>query len=121
MFEGVSAYLETLLPRMTAVLLEKLGIVLFHQLTFAVPRLQQRISGLVVLSLFSMTMNLRWGYIPLRVPRSISCTWALLTGSYTGRYLLSRTMAHAHETILGRGVVKYRLGLLGGLRSGGHR
>ncbi|KAI0283241.1 hypothetical protein BC826DRAFT_1110230 [Russula brevipes] len=37
----VSAYLEALLPRMTAALLEKLEIVFLHQLTFAVPRLQQ--------------------------------------------------------------------------------
>jgi hypothetical protein len=41
MFRGVSAYLEALLPRMAAPLLEKLEIVLFHQLTFAVPCLQQ--------------------------------------------------------------------------------
>ncbi|KAI0283248.1 hypothetical protein BC826DRAFT_227723 [Russula brevipes] len=53
MFGGVSAYLEALLSRMTAALLEKLEIVLFHQLTFAVPsrtasssRAQRRISGL---------------------------------------------------------------------------
>jgi hypothetical protein len=41
MFGGVSAYLEALLSRMTAVLLDKLEIAFFHQLTFAVPRLQQ--------------------------------------------------------------------------------
>ena len=43
-FEGVSAYLEALLPWMTTPLLKKLGIVFFNQLTFSVPHLLQFIS-----------------------------------------------------------------------------
>jgi len=38
-FRGVSAYLEALLPRITAPLLEKLQILFFNQLTFTVPHL----------------------------------------------------------------------------------
>jgi hypothetical protein len=38
-FRGVSAYLEALLPRITAPLLEKLQILFFNQLTFSVPHL----------------------------------------------------------------------------------
>src|SRR5216683_5215040 len=40
-FWGVSAYLEALLPRMTAPLLERLDIHFFNQLTFSVPHLLQ--------------------------------------------------------------------------------
>ena len=40
-FQGASAYLEALLPRITIPLLEKLQIVFFNQLTFAVPHLVQ--------------------------------------------------------------------------------
>jgi hypothetical protein len=40
-FKGVSVYLEALLPRITAPLLEKLQIIFFNQLTFSVPHLVQ--------------------------------------------------------------------------------
>jgi hypothetical protein len=40
-FKGPSAYLEALLPRMTAPLLEKLQVGFFNQLTFSVPHLLQ--------------------------------------------------------------------------------
>ena len=40
-FQGASAYLEALLPRITMPLLEKLQIVYFNQLTFVVPHLVQ--------------------------------------------------------------------------------
>ena len=43
-FQGVSAYLEALLPRMTTPLLEKLEIVFFNQLTFSFKHLLQFIS-----------------------------------------------------------------------------
>ncbi|KAI0290770.1 hypothetical protein BC826DRAFT_523155 [Russula brevipes] len=38
-FKSVSVYLEALLPRITAPLLEKLQIIFFNQLTFSVPHL----------------------------------------------------------------------------------
>jgi len=44
-FRGVSAYLEALLPRITAPLLEKLQILFFNQLTFFVPRLLEFIGS----------------------------------------------------------------------------
>jgi hypothetical protein len=66
MFGGVrlSAYSEALLLRMTAALLEKLEITFLHQLTFAVPRLQQFVGATENLrfgsaSLCSMAMDLR--------------------------------------------------------------
>jgi len=40
-FNGVSAYLEALLPHVTAPLLEKVGIVFSNQLTTSIPHLQQ--------------------------------------------------------------------------------
>ena len=43
-FEGVTAYLEALLPRMTTPLLEKLETIFSNQLTFSVPHLLQFIS-----------------------------------------------------------------------------
>ena len=43
-FEGVSSYLEMLLPRMATPLLEKLRIHFFHQLTFSVPCLRDFMS-----------------------------------------------------------------------------
>ncbi|KAH9981792.1 hypothetical protein BJV74DRAFT_952824 [Russula compacta] len=43
-FTGVSAYLEALLPRMTAPLLKGLRIIFFNQLTFSVPHLLQFMS-----------------------------------------------------------------------------
>ena len=41
LFEGVSIYLEALLPRMTTPLLKQLEIIFFNQLTFPVPHLLQ--------------------------------------------------------------------------------
>jgi hypothetical protein len=43
-FQGVSAYLEAVVRRITAPRLEKLGFQLFHQLTFFVPHLLQFIN-----------------------------------------------------------------------------
>lgn len=40
-FSGVSAYLESVLPRMTTPLLERLRITFFNQLTYSVPHLLQ--------------------------------------------------------------------------------
>jgi len=50
-FKGTSAYLEALLPCMTAPLLAKLHVIFFNQLTFSLPRLQ---------FLLSTTENMRF-------------------------------------------------------------
>ena len=43
-FQGTSAYLETLLPRLTIPLLEKLQVYFFNQLTYPIPHLQRLMS-----------------------------------------------------------------------------
>ncbi|KAF8468668.1 hypothetical protein DFH94DRAFT_775105 [Russula ochroleuca] len=43
-FKGTSAYLETLLPRLTIPLLEKLQVYFFNQLTYPIPHLQRLMS-----------------------------------------------------------------------------
>jgi len=68
-FEGVSAYLEMLLPRMTAPLLGELRIY-FNQLTFSVPCLRDFMSKARNLHFHSATFTFYdWGIIVMLYPR----------------------------------------------------
>lgn len=66
-FRGVSAYLEALLPRITAPLLEKLQILFFNQLTFSVPHLLEFISSAENLRFSSARVTFHEGGIFTRV------------------------------------------------------
>ena len=69
-FEGVSTYLETLLPRMTAPLLEKLRIYFFNQLTFSVPCLRDFMGKARNLHFNSATFRFYdWGIAVTLYPR----------------------------------------------------
>lgn len=62
-FRGVSAYLEALLPRITAPLLEKLQILFFNQLTFPVPHLLEFIRSSENLTFSSARLTFHEGGI----------------------------------------------------------
>ncbi|KAN0114206.1 hypothetical protein V8E52_007004 [Russula decolorans] len=66
-FRGVSAYLEALLPRITAPLLEKLQILFFNQLTFSVPHLLEFIRSAENLRFSSARVTFHDGGIFTRV------------------------------------------------------
>ena len=66
-FRGVSAYLEALLPRITAPLLEKLQILFFNQLTFSVPHLLEFIRSAENLRFGSARVTFHEGGIFTRV------------------------------------------------------
>ncbi len=55
-FQGASAYLEALLPRVTIPLLERLQVFFFNQLSYSIPHLQQLLSSTG--SLWLNTVNL---------------------------------------------------------------
>jgi hypothetical protein len=64
---GVMPYLEALLPRITAPLLEKLEIWLFLQLNFSVPRLRDFISATENLRFGSATFEFNKNYVRVNV------------------------------------------------------
>jgi hypothetical protein len=66
-FRGVSAYLEALLPRITAPLLEKLQILFFNQLTFSVPHLLEFIRSAENLRFSSARVTFHEGGISTRL------------------------------------------------------
>jgi hypothetical protein len=66
-FRGVSAYLEALLPLITAPLLEKLQILFFNQLTFSVPHLLEFIRSAENLRFSSARLTFHEGGISTRV------------------------------------------------------
>lgn len=66
-FRGVSAYLEALLSRITAPLLEKLQILFFNQLTFSVPHLLEFIRPAENLRFSNARLTFHEGGISTRV------------------------------------------------------
>ena len=58
-FKGTSAYLETLLPRLTIPLLEKLQVYFFNQLTYPITHLQRLMSTAGSLRLNTTTLTFR--------------------------------------------------------------
>src|SRR5258708_2129207 len=62
-FQGASAYLEALLPRITIPLLERLQINFFNQLTYSIPNLHQFMSAAGNLRLNTATLNFDMDHI----------------------------------------------------------
>lgn len=80
-FRGVSAYIEALLPQITAPLLEKLQILLFNQLTFSVPHLLGFIGSAENLRFSSARLTFHEGGIFTRVyPYEGAKVYALYVG-----------------------------------------
>jgi len=72
-FEGVSTYLEMLLPRMTAPLLGQLRVHFFNQLTFSVPCLRDFMSKSRNLRFNNATFSFYdWGIVVMLYPRERS-------------------------------------------------
>ena len=67
-FQGASAYLDALLPRITMPLLERLQVYFSNQLTYSVPHLQHFITaGNLLLKLNTATLSFREDYLYLTV------------------------------------------------------
>jgi len=62
-FQGASAYLEALLPRITIPLLERLQVKFFNQLTYSIPNLQEFMSAAGNLRLSTATLSFAMDYI----------------------------------------------------------
>jgi hypothetical protein len=62
-FRGASAYLEALLPWVTAPLLEKLQVYFFNQLSYSIPHLQQFMSSAGNLRLKAVTLRFSIDYL----------------------------------------------------------
>ena len=92
-FEGVSTYLEMLLPRVTAPLLERLRIYFFNQLTFSVPCLRDFMNKARNLHLESATFTFYdWGIMMMltlvrEVMGCMPSTCMSSAGTSTGRCL----------------------------------
>jgi hypothetical protein len=77
MFQGVSAYMEAVVRRITTPRLEKLGIEFFNQLTFSVPRLTQFINTTENLRFDSSEIKFSEDEVHIRVYREEDETYAL--------------------------------------------
>jgi len=85
-FKGASAYLETLLSRITAPLLEKLQVDFFNQLTISIPNTQQFISRTGNLRFTHATLGFKEMSVELSVfPDEETTVYALCMG-VTGQH-----------------------------------
>ena len=66
-FQGVSAYMEAVVRRITTPRLEKLGIQFFKQLTFSVPRLLQFMNTTENLRFDSAKFKFSWDEVHVEV------------------------------------------------------
>jgi hypothetical protein len=66
-FQGASAYLEALLPRVTIPLLERLQVRFFNQLTYSIPNLQHLMSSTGNLRLNNCTLTFAIDFLVVRV------------------------------------------------------
>jgi hypothetical protein len=86
-FMGASAYLETVLSRLTAPILEKLQVDFFNQLTISIPNTQQLISS---------TRNLRFTSAELRFHRNL-VGLSIYPGEETRMYALYMGVLGQHH------------------------
>jgi hypothetical protein len=100
LFGGVSAYLEALLPQMTAPLLERLRIRFFNQLTFSIPHVLQFIGAMEDLRFSSAWLLFRNDAITVKVYPREGATMKALSMEVRCRHI-DWQVASAAQIMLG--------------------